>query len=153
MHWLELKLPPVVTFALAVCTVWVVQRYIMVFSVGLPFPFVGFAVCFFFSGVFGVSGLWCFWHEKTTVDPVRPDRARQLVDYGIYRVSRNPMYVGLLWLLIGEVYWYGNLLGCFVIAGFVMYLTRYQIIPEERALRDKFGDTYICYCRRVRRWL
>jgi protein-S-isoprenylcysteine O-methyltransferase Ste14 len=93
-----------------------------------------------------------FFRAKTTVNPMKPDRASTLVATGLYRFSRNPMYASLLVLLTGWSLYLGNPLAIFLLVFFVWYMTRFQIQPEERALTDKFGDDYRDYCSRVRRW-
>ena len=82
-----------------------------------------------------------------------PERASALVERGIYRHTRNPMYLGLLCLLLGWTLALGQwaaLLGPLV---FVVYITRFQIVPEERVLLAHFGAAYDDYRQRVRRWL
>lgn len=153
MTYLELKIPPIGTFAIAMLGIWASAQYVPQCSFELPLTWGVFGVCFIASGIFGLSALWGFWQVKTTVDPTKPEKANQIVERGIYRVSRNPMYMGLLWLLIGETYWYGNVLGIVVSGGFVYFMNRFQIIPEERILARKFNDNYLAYKTRVRRWL
>ncbi|MEB0160908.1 isoprenylcysteine carboxylmethyltransferase family protein, partial [Pseudomonas sp. AH2 (2023)] len=90
--------------------------------------------------------------SRTTVNPLRPDKAAALVSGGVYRVTRNPMYVGMMLLLVA---WAVYLDSAWVLAGpvaFVAYITRFQIAPEERVLRAKFAD-FDAYAARVRRWL
>ena len=91
--------------------------------------------------------------NKTTVSPVTPKNASALVSTGIYRYTRNPMYLGMLMLIIAIGLWIGNLMIIPASALFVWYITAYQIIPEEEALREKFGQAYDEYCNQVRRWI
>ncbi|MEO7035757.1 MAG: isoprenylcysteine carboxylmethyltransferase family protein [Polyangiaceae bacterium] len=98
-------------------------------------------------------GIAEFRKSKTTIDPVRIANASALVTSGVFRITRNPMYVGLTALLLA----WGVVLDApatlafpFVFAAF---LNRFQIIPEERAMTNRFGEAYLVYCRRVRRWL
>ena len=90
---------------------------------------------------------------RTTINPFSPTRASSLVTGGPFRFSRNPLYLSLLLLLVG----YALRLDAWVVwlapAAFLAYVTRFQIIPEERALRLRFGDTFEHYCRHTRRWL
>ncbi len=98
-------------------------------------------------------GFRSFFRAKTTIDPVHVERASALVTSGIYAVTRNPMYVGLSAVLAG---WMLCLADPWVIAGpvfVVLYITRFQIIPEERLLVARFGADFEAYCTRVRRWL
>jgi protein-S-isoprenylcysteine O-methyltransferase Ste14 len=94
-----------------------------------------------------------FIRHKTTVNPLAPSRASHLVTTGVYAYSRNPIYLGDLLLLIALAVWLGNLLNLIVPAVFAVYITRFQIVPEERALARSFGERYTAYCAAVRRWL
>jgi len=108
----------------------------------------------FLAGVlFAVAGVVAFRRAQTTVDPRTPEASSALVRSGVYRYSRNPMYVGFaLWLLAWAVFLDSGwaLLG---IVGFVFYMNRFQIAPEERALREQFGETFREYEQQVARWL
>ncbi|WP_240183220.1 methyltransferase family protein, partial [Vibrio cholerae] len=90
---------------------------------------------------------------KTTVNPMAPDLAATVVDSGVFALSRNPMYLGLLLLLFGLAYWQENALSLVIVGGFLLYMNQYQIEPEERILEAKFGEAYLHYKKRVRRWL
>jgi len=100
-----------------------------------------------------LAGIRAFRRARTTIDPHRPQRASTLVTGGIYRLTRNPMYVGVSLVLVGLCawLWWGPALAGPLL--FVAYITRFQIMPEERALHAAFGDRYDAYRRRVRRWL
>jgi protein-S-isoprenylcysteine O-methyltransferase Ste14 len=87
------------------------------------------------------------------VDPFHPEEASMLVTNGVFRYSRNPMYVSLLCVLIGWAIWLGSMLNLFLIAGFVSYITIFQIKPEEEVLKTLFGEAYEQYCSNVRRWM
>ncbi len=98
-------------------------------------------------------GLTSLHRARTTINPVRIETASSLVTTGVYRFTRNPMYLGLTSLLSAWAVYLavpGAALGPLT---FLVFTTRYQIIPEERALRQKFGSAYDGYARRVRRWL
>lgn len=105
------------------------------------------------SAVVALAAFASFWKARTTINPIKPDRASVLVTHGIYRFTRNPMYLSLLLLLVA----YASHLGCWAaLAGpmaYVAYVTRFQILPEERVLLAKFGAEYEAYKRRVRRWI
>ena len=88
---------------------------------------------------------------RGTLSPADP--TKRLVIKGLYKYSRNPMYVGLTALLVGWAIW---LSAPWVFLGpiaLMLYLTRFQIIPEERVMSAKFGRDYDDYRKRVRRWL
>ena len=98
-------------------------------------------------------GVWQFLRARTTVNPLRPQRSSALVTGGLYRISRNPMYLGMLLLLCGWCVYLANPLALAVLPLFVLIINRLQIQPEERALQQLFGQPYLDYCQRVRRWL
>jgi protein-S-isoprenylcysteine O-methyltransferase Ste14 len=105
------------------------------------------------GGVISLSGVIAFRRAKTTVNPLKPQNASSLVTTGVYGFTRNPMYVGLLFVLLG---WAAFLFSPWALVGplaFVLYIGRFQIAPEERALVALFGPAFITYAARVRRWL
>ena len=103
----------------------------------------------------GISSLGAreFRRAKTTVNPLHPERASSVVTSGIYRYTRNPMYVGILLVLLGCFVAFGALSGLVGLPIFIAYMNRFQIRPEERALQAKFGREYNEYQARVRRWV
>ena len=103
--------------------------------------------------VFDLLALLAFLRARTSINPLRPHRASVLVTHGIYRVTRNPMYVGLLCHLVAWAVFLGT---PWVFAGpclFFVTMNRFQIAPEERIMREKFGKQFDDYAARVRRWL
>lgn len=153
MQALELKIPPVVLVALFALAMWVVTPWLP----ALALPVGGrllLAGAFAAAGVaIALAGVLAFRRANTTVDPRVPEQSSSLVVRGIYRYSRNPMYVGFLMLLTA--------LGCYLMSAaalallplFVWYMNKFQIVPEERHLLQKFGNEYQAYCKSVRRWL
>ncbi|MGC1817054.1 MAG: isoprenylcysteine carboxylmethyltransferase family protein [Casimicrobiaceae bacterium] len=105
------------------------------------------------GAAFDVSGLMAFLRARTTVNPMKPQSASAMVESGIYRVTRNPMYVGHVFILFG---WAAFLWSWWALPGpfvFAAYIRRFQIAPEEKALSRLFGAEYLAYKARVRRWL
>ena len=100
-----------------------------------------------------IAGVIAFRRRRTTVNPLVPHEASAIVSAGIYRVSRNPMYLGFLLILAGCAVYLANGGAALLLPVFVAYMTRYQIVPEERALLAKFGPEYQEYLTRVGRWL
>ncbi|WP_271103124.1 methyltransferase family protein [Pseudomonas tohonis] len=100
-----------------------------------------------------LAGVASFRRARTTVNPLVPEQASSLVQAGIYRHTRNPMYLGFAILLVAWAALLGAPLALFAVAGFVLYLDRFQIAPEERALAGLFGADYTRYRERVRRWV
>ncbi|MEZ9511556.1 isoprenylcysteine carboxylmethyltransferase family protein [Vibrio breoganii] len=100
-----------------------------------------------------VVSIVSFKQAKTTINPLDPSQASLLVSHGVFRFSRNPMYVSLALFLVA---WSCLLLSLVALAFslvFVLYITQFQIKPEEKILVIKFGKQYEEYCRKVRRWL
>lgn len=89
----------------------------------------------------------------TTFNPTAPDRSSSLVIVGVYRFTRNPMYLGMLFVLLALAAWLANPASLVLTLAFVVYIDRLQIVPEERALRARFGAAYDAYLRDVRRWI
>ncbi len=114
-------------------------------SMAYPFVIVGLSIELF--------SLALFVRARTTINPLKPSNSKKLVTSGLYKVSRNPMYLGLLLLLTGWAFWQTNLIGFPLIILFVWYITEFQIKPEEQALAQLFGDEFTEYRRLVRRWL
>ena len=75
------------------------------------------------------------------------------VTEGLFQISRNPMYLGFVLSLIGVSILLGSLAPFTVVALFVSITDRWYISFEERAMAEKFGQTYLDYKRRVRRWI
>ncbi|WP_413691611.1 methyltransferase family protein [Psychromonas sp. KJ10-2] len=100
-----------------------------------------------------LSGGWAFKKANTTVDPTTPEKASVLVNTGIYRYSRNPMYLGLLGLLLAEACVLGNSLCLLVIPFYIYSMNKRFIEPEEKALMRIFGSQFEAYKNQVRRWL
>lgn len=153
MKSLELRIPPPLVMLLIGLLMWLLS---------LAFPALEMAVISSLSGaaligLFGVgismAGVITFQRAKTTSDPRRPAEASTLVTSGIYRVSRNPMYLGVLLILIAWGLTLGNLLALIGAFVFVPYMNRYQILPEEQLLEEKFGPVFTTYKARVRRWI
>jgi len=98
-------------------------------------------------------GLVAFLRRRTTINPLAPTRSCVLVTSGIYRLTRNPMYLGMSLLLLAWALWLDTMWGLVGPIAFALYITRFQIRPEERVLEQKFGDAFRAYASRVRRWI
>lgn len=114
-------------------------------GIGLAFGAIGILVA--------LAGVLSFRRARTTVNPMRPQAATSLVASGVYRYTRNPMYLGMLLVLIGWGAFLARPWALAVLPTFVLYMSRFQIIPEERALQGIFGAEFEAYRRTVRRWL
>ena len=101
----------------------------------------------------GIAGVVQFAVKSTSVNPHKPNHASSIVTSGVYRISRNPMYLGMLFILVAAVLKFGHPTGIIVLPFYVWYMTRFQITPEEIVMEEKFGDEYRNYKKRVRRWI
>lgn len=100
-----------------------------------------------------IMATWQFKQAQTTVNPMNPNQSSRIVDTGIFALSRNPMYLGMTVILMGMALFLGELMSFIWVIGFVLYITKFQIKPEERILAEKFGGEFREYCRKVRRWI
>ena len=100
-----------------------------------------------------MAGVVSFRQAQTIVNPLKPETASALVRSGIYQYSRNPMYVGFALLLLAWACYLASPVALFGLLGFVLYMNRFQISPEERALATLYGSEYQVYQTQVRRWL
>jgi protein-S-isoprenylcysteine O-methyltransferase Ste14 len=105
------------------------------------------------AGVVDIWALLSFRKQKTTIDPRYPHKTSSIVTGGIYNYTRNPMYLGLVLILSATSIYFAARLGFFVIAAFILYMNAFQIKPEEEALEKQFGEEYLSYKARVRRWI
>lgn len=103
--------------------------------------------------IVALAGVVALRRHKTTVNPFTPDQSSSLVATGIYRFSRNPMYLGFLLALAGWAAYLANWGSALLLPAFVAYMNRFQIQPEERALTQRFGPQFLAYAKSVRRWL
>ncbi len=153
MTALELKVPPLVLLLVLAVAMWFAAMQLPSLAFTLSWRH-GLAVTI--SGVsilFLLAGGYAFQKAKTTLNPTKPATASSVVASGVYRVSRNPMYVGFLLALTGWATFLSHPLPFLFLPIFVVYMNRFQISPEERALSAKFGDEYDRYKQGVRRWL
>ncbi len=149
---MKLKVPPIFVFLVFCLLMYLLAAFL---PVGY-FDFFGrrylMIVLLTIAGGIGAIALFQFFKSKTTVDPVNLSKASKLVSSGIYQYSRNPMYLGLLLLLLAWGLHLGNAFNIVLAAGFVAYMNRFQIVPEEETLSKLFGKEYAQYCTLVRRW-
>tara|TARA_B100002051_G_scaffold253711_1_gene267870 strand:- start:205 stop:660 length:456 start_codon:yes stop_codon:yes gene_type:complete len=103
--------------------------------------------------IFIVSAIILFKKYQTTITPLNPSNATKLITVGIYKFSRNPMYLGLLLVLLGISIIINPIGGFFLIPLFILYLNLFQIIPEENAMVNLFKDEFLDYKKSVRRWI
>jgi protein-S-isoprenylcysteine O-methyltransferase Ste14 len=153
MRLLELRVPPVALFMVAALAMGGAASVSGEWRVSFPGQLLAASVLLLAAGLVGLASVRAFARHETTVNPLRPERASRLVATGIYRYSRNPMYLSLLLALAAWATWLGSVAAAVVLPVFVWVMNRWQIRPEERALAALFGDEFEAYRRRVRRWL
>lgn len=153
MTKLELLVPPPVVALIVAAAMWIAASHVPPLGVSASIRTI-VAIGLLAAGVgFDIAGLVSFRRAGTTVNPMRPAATSALVSSGVYGVTRNPMYLGLLLILVA---WAVYLSSFWLLLGplaFVLYMNRFQIGPEERALSARFGDDYAAYRVKVRRWL
>jgi protein-S-isoprenylcysteine O-methyltransferase Ste14 len=153
MKSLEATIPPPALAAAIAGAMWATSRLAPLIQIPGALR-LGTAAAVLLVGIgFSVGGVLAFRRARTTLNPTKPEQASSLVRSGVYRVTRNPMYVGLLCVLVA---WAVFLSSAWALLGpliFVLYIGRFQIAPEERALAKLFGSEFADYQAKVRRWL
>lgn len=153
MKKLELLIPPPLCTLICGVLIWSLSKWAVFTEVQFP----SLRLMAWVLGIIGIgfsaAGVISFKKHATTLNPRRPETSAHLVTSGVFKISRNPMYFGLLLLLTGWSLFLNSILGLIGVAVFVSYMTRFQIIPEERKLTSKFGKKYQSYKRMTRRWI
>lgn len=153
MHPVKPRIPPVVvTLVVALLMGWI-SRWAPALALALPGTPVVMVGLIAAGLLIATLGVVSFRRAGTSLHPLRPGAASTLVTSGIYRWTRNPMYLGLLLCLSGWAVHLSNALPFLLLPVFVLYLNRFQILPEERALESLFGGEFTAYRSRVRRWI
>ena len=152
-HALDIKIPPAALALVFMIVMWLVSRATPVFELSLEFR-LGIGIVLSGAGfIMAFVGVITFRRAGTTIHPTTPHKATALVTGGIYRHTRNPMYLGVLLVLLGWGIFLASLPALFLLPLFVVYMTRFQIMPEERAMTALFGAEYTAYKLKVRRWI
>ena len=150
---LQLKIPPLALGIVALMLMWLLDRYIPLYGVEFMTQNIVACALMVIGVIVGLLGVSSFIKFHTTVDPRSPSEASSLVVVGIYKYSRNPMYLGILFVITGVIVYFGTLSTLIIIPAFIVFMNKYQIVPEEIALQEKFGSSYIQYTQKVRRWI
>ena len=153
MDSLELKVPPPLVALLWGLLMWLASRLVVPVevssgvraSLAIAIACIGFAI--------GLAAVVSFQRAKTTINPTKPAAASSLVTSGVFRFTRNPMYLSLLLYLLAWAVYLSNWLALLFVPAFVLYINRFQIVPEERTLSALFDSEYAGYKSRVRRWV
>ncbi|MEO8755536.1 MAG: isoprenylcysteine carboxylmethyltransferase family protein [Casimicrobiaceae bacterium] len=150
---IEARIPPPVVAVAAAIVIWGISRLAPRVAT-LPDVHSALSLAIAAAGVAcSVAGVLSFRRARTTLNPTRPEDASSLVRSGIYRFTRNPMYLGLALVLVAWAVFLSSAWALLGVAAFVLYMSRFQIVPEERALSTLFGSEFESYKARVRRWL
>ena len=153
MNSLELKVPPVAQVVITAAVMYGVSRImpsLQFYFEGTNTLAIGLSVIGLGSGIMGVAQ---FKKAQTTVNPHTPEKSTNLVTSGIYQYTRNPMYLGLVLILLGWAFYLSHFLPFVLVPVFMVYMKRFQIQPEERMMTQKFGKAYQDYLIKVRRWI
>jgi protein-S-isoprenylcysteine O-methyltransferase Ste14 len=143
--------PPIVTLIVA-ALMYMVSISIPV-QLSIPFKDEIILIVLVIALLLLLHSVFQFVKQKTTVNPLNPEKAKKLVVNGLYRLSRNPMYLGMALILAAWGVYLTNPINVFLLAGFILYMNRFQIKAEEAALEKLFGEEFLIYAQRVRRWI
>jgi protein-S-isoprenylcysteine O-methyltransferase Ste14 len=152
-NFLELKIPPPIVFLVFTGLMWLLSIVLPRASFMLPAKKLIAPAIAAAGGLLAAASILSFLRARTTISPENPSSTTKLVVTGVYAITRNPMYLSLLFVLIAWAIYLTNLAAAVPIPFFVAYLNRFQIMPEERALASLFGNEFEAYRKRVRRWL
>ena len=153
MRALELRIPPVALGLVCALLAYLGKRLFPELALSGAGEPVLAGVLLLTGTLIALLGVVEFRRARTTTNPMRPDNSSSLVTRGIYRVTRNPMYLGFALALLGFATWLSHGLAYASVGLFVVCLQRLQIEPEERMLRARFGAEFDAYARAVRRWI
>ncbi|NHN38641.1 isoprenylcysteine carboxylmethyltransferase family protein [Pseudomaricurvus alcaniphilus] len=153
MNALENKIPPPLVALAFALLMWWISRISPAVDISFNYRISASTILFITGLLFCLFGVVSFRRAKTTVNPLTPEAATSLVISGVYRISRNPMYVGFAFFLLAFSIYLSAPLSTIGIVGFIWYMNRFQIKPEEKALEKIFGIEFSDYMQRVNRWL
>ena len=151
---MHLRIPPPIVALIGILLIFLSKDYILILylhphlqnTLSILFLIIGFMIIF--------SATKEFKKSETTVNPMKPETSTSLVTSGIFKYTRNPMYLGLTSILLASCFYFSSLLGIIVyVPLFILYITVFQIIPEEETMKGLFNDEYFNYCSKVRRWI
>lgn len=153
MKKFELKIHPPVVALIAAAISWLSTQMLPYLKFEIMNRWILIIFLLASAGILGLTGIKQFRDALTTIHPHKPEQTQKLITDGLYKYTRNPMYLGLLFGLLACVVWLGSPVALLGPLFFIVYITRFQIQPEERILKEKFGENYEEYLKKVRRWL
>ena len=153
MRALDLKIPPPVLTLLVALAMWGLSLATSRFEISPAFRYAAVILIALVGFGVAISGVRAIRRARTTTSPIKPEAATSLVTSGIYRFTRNPMYLGLCLVLLAWAVFLSSAWAVLGPVAFVLYMNRFQIAPEERVLSTIFGQAFADYQSKVRRWL
>ena len=153
MRFLELRIPPPIVGLIVAGGMWTVAHVPPILQLPTLLRLFVAVVLAAIGAAVAMGGVMSFRRARTTVNPLKPETSAALVSTGVYSFTRNPMYLGMV---LGLFAWAVYLSSVWSMLGpvlFALYITRFQIVPEERVLDRLFGASFAAYKKRVRRWL
>jgi protein-S-isoprenylcysteine O-methyltransferase Ste14 len=151
VKWLELKIPPLLVGLIFGFFIWVIPFQFRIYNTMILS--IASIILFSLGAVVSILGVLEFRKQKTTVNPMTPQESNNLVTKGVYKFTRNPMYLGFLLCLLSLGLFLGKPTSLIVTVLFVIYMNTFQIVPEENILEKKFGEEFLIYKKNARRWL
>lgn len=153
MQFLEKRIPPLVLLLGFILLLWALETITPVYEVHQPVSWIITLMMLLVGSYFCLAGVGAFRRARTTVDPRQPEATTSLVTEGVYRITRNPMYIGFACFLAAWGAWLASPWLLLVLPLFLGYLHLFQILPEEAVLEEAFGQAYLDYKAQVPRWM
>ena len=150
---MKLLIPPPIQALLSAIMMCLISRYFTHANFSLNGINIFALIFLIIAVIIIILSMYKFRKIKTTISPLRPNKTSSLVKSGIYEYTRNPMYLGLLLMLFSIALFLKNFISFLIIPLFILFITKNQILPEEEALENIFGEEYRNYKNKVRRWI
>ena len=150
---MKLLIPPPIQALLSAIMMCLISRYFTHANFSLNGINIFALIFLIIAAIIIILSMYKFKKIKTTISPLRPNKTSSLVKSGIYEYTRNPMYLGLLLMLVSIALFLKNFISFLIIPLFILFITKNQILPEEEALEKIFGEEYKNYKKKVRRWI
>lgn len=153
LNTLQHKIPPPVIALVCAVGMWAIANQTLPYFIRAELKWALMALFIVIGASFDIAGLLAFRSKQTTINPLHPEKSSALVTDGVYRITRNPMYCGMGFFLLAWAIFLDSPMALLGLPVFIFYINYFQIIPEEKILLKLFGDTFIQFQQRVRRWL
>ena len=153
MSFLELRIPPPAVGLIVAVGMWTVAHLPPILRLPNLVRLLVAAILSAIGVAVAIGGVMSFRRAQTTVNPLKPETSSVLVSSGVYSFTRNPMYLGMALALLAWAVYLSSVWSLLGPAFFALYITRFQIVPEEQVLDGLFGAPFAAYKKRVRRWL